>query len=53
MKAINSVVGTIQCQDKGSFVTLIHELVEMQSVINEAGHSVCFTNGSHLSHQYI
>ncbi|KAH7232860.1 hypothetical protein BKA59DRAFT_407539 [Fusarium tricinctum] len=43
MKAINSVVGTIQCKDKGSFVTLIHELVEMQSVINEAGHSGAFS----------
>ncbi|RGP62981.1 FAD/fmn-containing protein [Fusarium sporotrichioides] len=43
MKAINSVVGTIQCRDKGSFVALIHELVEMQSVIDEAGHSGAFS----------
>lgn len=42
MKAINSVVGTIQCEDKASFAALIHELVEMQSAIDESGHSVRF-----------
>ncbi|KPM41001.1 hypothetical protein AK830_g5530 [Neonectria ditissima] len=45
MEAINTVAGTIQCQDKNSFARLIDELVELQISLREAGHSGAFSTG--------
>ncbi|KAH7241288.1 hypothetical protein BKA59DRAFT_512812 [Fusarium tricinctum] len=43
MKAINTVVGSIQCQDKKSYAALVDELVELQFVLNQTGHSGAFS----------
>ncbi|KAM0205541.1 hypothetical protein ACHAQI_009101 [Fusarium lateritium] len=43
MKAINTVVGTIQCQDQKSYAALVDELVELQFVLNQTGHSGAFS----------